>query len=110
MRTAIDATRICDNRQVVIKKVTTGSSEIEIAHTLSTPESLVDPSNHCVEIIDSFTDENEPEISFLVMPLLRRFDDPEFYTVEEALDFMKQTLEVSCILFNKLNLIMCLCH
>lgn len=34
---------------------------------------------------------------FLVMPLLRAFDDPPFYAVEEVLDFVRQTLEVSAV-------------
>ena len=56
--------------------------------------------NHCVPIYDYFIDDEEPFVGFLVMPLLRRFNDPPFYYVDEVMDFIKQTLEVwifSCL-------------
>lgn len=62
---------------------------------LSTPESLSDPTNHSVPVLDHFTDESDPSITYIVQPLLREFDDPEFYAISEMVDFMKQTLEVN---------------
>ena len=91
--------RLSDQRLVFIKRVRTQSSELKIARFLSAPETLEDPNNHCVTLIDSFPDDNEPWISFMVMQFLRNFDDPPFHAVEEALDFMKQVLEVNHALF-----------
>ena len=64
--------------QVVIKKIKTGSSELRIGLYLSSPELKEDSRNHCVPILDHFQDEEDETVSFLVMPLLRRFDDPKF--------------------------------
>lgn len=61
---------------------------------LSTPERLQDARNHCVPILDYIEGDEGENISFLVMPLLRKFDDPPFYFVEEIVDFVRQTLEV----------------
>lgn len=62
---------------------------------LSSPESLEDTTNHCVPIIDHFRNDAEPGFTYLVMPLLRDFDDPEFYSISEMLDFVGQTLQVN---------------
>lgn len=61
---------------------------------LSKPDRLKDPMNHCVPTIDVFRDESEPMYDFMVMPLLRSFDDPEFFNVGEVVDFVHQTIEV----------------
>lgn len=61
---------------------------------LNTPESLADPTNHTVPVLNHFTDESDPKVTFLIHPLLREFNKPEFYVVSEMIDFIKQTLEV----------------
>jgi hypothetical protein len=53
-----------------------------------------DTRNHVVPIFDSFPDAFEPIFQFLVMPILRRFDDPEFNAPCEVVDFISQALEV----------------
>lgn len=78
-----------------IKRTRTASQELSINLMLSTPESLSDPTNHSVPVLDHFTDESDPSITYIVQPLLREFDDPEFYAISEMVDFMKQTLEVN---------------
>ncbi|KAL5492949.1 hypothetical protein ACEPAI_4397 [Sanghuangporus weigelae] len=85
-----EATRISDGSDVIIKKIKKYSDEKSIATYLS---ALKDPRNHCVQIIDSFPDETEDGIEFLVMPLLRMFNSPSFRSVNEVVDFIKQTLE-----------------
>ena len=91
----IEATRTKDGKQVSIKRVRCKSQEPSIALFLSPTEGEDnDPRNHCVPILDCFTDEALPNLMFLVMPLLRQFDDPPFFAVDEVLDFMRQTLEV----------------
>ncbi len=48
-------------------------------------------------MLDIFSDDENPNIEYIVMPLLREFYDPPFEVVSEAVDFMKQTLTVSSI-------------
>ncbi|KAH8115228.1 kinase-like domain-containing protein [Phellopilus nigrolimitatus] len=90
-RVLTDATRLSDGVQVAIKKVS--SREARIAMMFSTSESFSDPMNHCVPIIDHLIDNSDNEQEYIVMPLLRSFDSPEFYSVTELLDFARQTLE-----------------
>ena len=90
----MDAVQLEDNRTVIIKRTQKAKREGETAAFFSTPERLRSPRNHCVPIYDCISDTIDPEIEFLVMPLLRSFDDPPFEAVGEVLDFVKQTLEV----------------
>lgn len=52
------------------------------------------PANHCVPILDLFEDDEDPSISYLVMPFLRLMDDPPFWLVNDIVDFTDQMLEV----------------
>ena len=70
------------------------SAETSIGRFLTSPELLRDPTNHCVPILDSFPDELSNEISFIVMPMLRRFNDPPFDSVDEVVSFAEQCMEV----------------
>ena len=87
----IDATRISDGSLVIVKKIAKGSREKAVAQYMS---SFDDQRNHCVPILDTFVDDADDDIEFLVMPVLRRFNDPPFRSVNEVVDFMRQTLEV----------------
>ncbi|OCB91920.1 hypothetical protein A7U60_g788 [Sanghuangporus baumii] len=89
----IDAIRISDGMKVVIKAVRRDSTETSIGIFLSSPDLAKDPRNHCVPILDVIRDESAPNLEFLVMPLLRPFNKPPFFSVDEMLDFMKQVLE-----------------
>lgn len=60
----------------------------------SAPERANVAENHCVPVYDCFQDEVDDEAEFLVMPVLRPFNNPPFETVGEVLDFFQQTLEV----------------
>jgi hypothetical protein len=55
---------------------------------------LRDPTNHCVPILDSFSDPVFPRVDYIVMPALRPFNDPEFCFIGEVVDFVTQLLEV----------------
>ena len=90
----IDATRQSDGRVVVIKRVNKSTSELGIATYLSQPHLREDPRNHAVPILDSFDDDNDATIAYIVMPLLRSMDDPPFNLVHDILDFVDQVLEV----------------
>ena len=50
--------------------------------------------NHCVPVLDIIQDPLEPHMALLVMPYLRRFNSPEFGTIDEVMDFIRQSLEV----------------
>ena len=91
---AMDALRLADNKLVYLKRIPKDSTEIQIAKFFSTGESAHDARNHCVPVLDYFEDENLAEYGILVMPLFRPFDDPEFHSIDEVLEFMRQTLEV----------------
>ncbi|KAH7887371.1 kinase-like domain-containing protein [Phlebopus sp. FC_14] len=90
----LDATRLGDT-PVFIKKVDRREhpAEAEIALFLCSPALLLDSYNHSVRILDSFSDKKEPEILYLVMPLLRRFNDPPFTIIKESVEFVDQTLQ-----------------
>ncbi|KAL5492866.1 hypothetical protein ACEPAI_4314 [Sanghuangporus weigelae] len=89
----MDATRLSDGRRVALKAVRRYDNEVKIAMMLSSPEALNDPMNHCVPILDFFTDLSTRGPDFIVMPHLRAFNLPEFCTISEVLDFVQQTLE-----------------
>ncbi|KII88221.1 hypothetical protein PLICRDRAFT_110166 [Plicaturopsis crispa FD-325 SS-3] len=88
----IDATRIAGG-QVAIKLVENNTPEVRIAQYLTSPDLLWNPINHCVPIIDVIPDPKSRNLSYLVMPLLRPFDDPDFCFVGEVIDFIGQTLQ-----------------
>jgi hypothetical protein len=88
------ATRVRDDVIVVIKRVQADGEESLIARMLSSPERREEPHNHAVPVLDYFVDKKNPTQAFLIMPLFRPFDSPPFDTVDEALDFVRQILEV----------------
>ena len=44
---------------------------------------------------EKFDDDVDGDICYLVTPLLRNMDDPSFETVNNVIDFVDQTIEVS---------------
>ena len=72
----------------------TDSEELRIARFLSQPELQAQAGNHAVPVLDVFQDKLIPGQSLVVMPLLRKFDDPPFKFVSEVMDFVDQMLEV----------------
>jgi hypothetical protein len=99
----VDATRISDGKMVYIKRVKTGDQESTIALMFSSPAMRADPRNHSVPILDYFTDEEDPTISYIVMPFLREIDYPPFELVGDVVEFVDQILEVW-------QLIVFMCH
>ena len=92
----LDAKDLRTNKLVCIKRVGKKTKELEIGRYLvpESSESLQDPNNHCVPILDAFSDPAHCNISYIVMPLLRPFDDPEFGAIDEVIEFVTQLLEV----------------
>ncbi|EIW54112.1 uncharacterized protein TRAVEDRAFT_132053 [Trametes versicolor FP-101664 SS1] len=85
----IDA-RASDGNLVAIKRLQNTGQEIEIAQFFT---SIKHPHNHCVPIVDVFPDTLDPTYTFMVMPFLRPFDNPEFELVGEVIEFVRQMLE-----------------
>ena len=92
----MDATRISTGEMVAMKRVSMSKHpyEREIAEYFSTGPIAKDPRNHCVPIYEVLQAPDRPNENILVMPLLRRLNDPSFKTVGEVVDFMTQVFEV----------------
>ena len=91
----MDATRVSDGKLVFNKKIARGGRERKIIDYLTVKDRADDEKNHCVPVLDHFIDDQEQHTEFLVMPILRRFNNPPFSFVDEVVDFVRQTLEVS---------------
>lgn len=90
----IDATRVSDGKKVFLKRVPSSSKGVEICRHLSSDELRQDPHNHCVPLLDVLVHPSDTDISFLVTPLLREINDPEFDTLEDMFEFGEQILDV----------------
>lgn len=72
--------------------------QITISEFFSSRRMTSDTRNHVVPLYDSFVGVYAPRIQFMVMPVLRRFDNPEFVAPCEVIEFVSQALEV-CVPF-----------
>lgn len=93
----LDATVEGENRKdVFIKRIdlTTHPNEVKIASRLGSPEGCKDEWNHCVPVLGIFPDDHDPKYQYIIMPVLRPFNDPSFASLGEVIDFVNQTLEV----------------
>nr|VWP01567.1 Efflux pump FUB11 (Fusaric acid biosynthesis protein 11) [Ganoderma boninense] len=86
----IDASRLSDEFRVAIKYTDSDTKELHIARYVTDHHSA---RNHCVPVLEIMDDPLEPHMSLMVMPYLRPFNDPEFGTIDEAMDFIRQSLE-----------------
>lgn len=89
----IDARRAVDGRLVHIRAIPTDSSRMELMMDLSSGPLVNDSRNHCLPILDSFQDDQERNITYIVTPHTRRVDDPRFELVHDVLDFAEQVLD-----------------
>ncbi|KAH9851119.1 kinase-like domain-containing protein [Lenzites betulinus] len=85
----IDA-RSSDGTLVAIKHAKSRGQEIEIAQFVT---STKHPHNHCVPVKDLFLDPDDSEWSFMVIPYLRPFNEPEFELIGDVIEFIAQMLE-----------------
>ncbi|KZV64855.1 hypothetical protein PENSPDRAFT_738046 [Peniophora sp. CONT] len=79
--------------ELVVMKIIEKSAhpyELDIATFLS---ELKDLRNHCVPVLDFFDAFDDVGRTIIVMPLLRRFDDPPFETVWEVSECIGQFFE-----------------
>ena len=91
----LDAQRIADGQWVILKYVPKTDPEIKIGRYLAADNLRADTRNHCVPLLDVLEHEADPENVILVLPLLRRVDEPVPASITEFLDLVDQTLEVS---------------
>ena len=92
----LDAIKLPHGEPVMLKRVNKQhSNEVEITTLLSSPSLAKDSRNHCVPVYDVFGVPDDDNLRILVLPLLRKYDDPPFDTVGEVVDCLRQVLEVS---------------
>ncbi|PIL35985.1 hypothetical protein GSI_01645 [Ganoderma sinense ZZ0214-1] len=91
----MDATRTSDKETVLMKRVNTTVHpyELEIAQYFSTGPISADPRNHCCPIYEVLQDPTDENTIIMVMPHLRRYINPEFQTIGEAMEFFRQVFE-----------------
>jgi hypothetical protein len=91
----MDATRIRNNKQVMLKKVLPeeGPHELYITQLFSSPGLRDDPSNHFIPLLD-LIGWSQGGGKLMVMPFLRPFNDLHFQTYGEFVAFFKQICEV----------------
>ena len=90
----MDATRLRDGKQVMLKKVypEEGPHELIITQLFSSREFARDPRNHCVPLLDILEAQNGQKL--MVLPFLRPFNNPRFQTFGEFVAFFAQICEV----------------
>ncbi|EIW62679.1 uncharacterized protein TRAVEDRAFT_113187 [Trametes versicolor FP-101664 SS1] len=91
----LDATRIADDTVVTLKKIKTSRHpyEIDICRYFSSEPRASDPANRCVPLYEVLDVPDDPDCKLIVMPFLRKFYDPHFLTVGEAVEFFRQAFE-----------------
>jgi hypothetical protein len=99
----LDATGISNGAFVMLKivKMSHHPHEADIGTFFSTEPLASHPSNHCAPVYDVLQVPDNDDIIIIVMPLLRKYDDPCFDTFGEVVAFFKQVFEVD--LFTNAN-------
>ncbi|KAF7296069.1 Protein kinase domain-containing protein [Mycena kentingensis (nom. inval.)] len=88
----IDATRVADGKQVVLRITQRNTQALEIIRRMNWPELRDDWRNKVVPLLDHFALPDNPEFVVVVEPILRRFDSPLFRTLEEVAEALFQFL------------------
>ncbi|KIK54390.1 hypothetical protein GYMLUDRAFT_48753 [Collybiopsis luxurians FD-317 M1] len=97
----IDALRISDSSMVAIKRVKnplvegkrTISTEEKIATLFSNDKHKSNPRNHCVPLLQVLHIPGIDDETLLVMPWMRKPNDPDFRTIGEGLQFVREIFE-----------------
>ena len=92
----MDATRTKDGAMVMLKRISKSLHpyEVEIGQYFSSEPLSSDSRNHCVPFYEILQDPTDEDTLIIVMPLLRRYIDPTFLTVGEAVECFRQLFEV----------------
>ncbi|KAK6977715.1 kinase domain-containing protein [Favolaschia claudopus] len=88
-KNALDAVRLADNQKVVLKRVKTDSTELQIIQYLS---QIRDSRNHTIPLLEVISAAPN-STSILVMPYTRHFTHPAFHCRAEYVEAMQQFLE-----------------
>ncbi|KAI1795572.1 hypothetical protein LXA43DRAFT_991162 [Ganoderma leucocontextum] len=91
----MDAIRVSDKETVLMKRVdrSVHPYETNIGQHFSTGPISADPRNRCCPIYEVLQDPIDVNTSIIVMPHLRRYIDPDFETIGEAMEFFRQMFE-----------------
>ena len=81
---------------MVIKQVRKSAhpQEVDIGRYLTSPPLSNDPRNHCCPLLDVLQDPHDSDMQLVVLPFLKRYNEPKFATIGEAVEFFRQALEV----------------
>jgi hypothetical protein len=92
----MDAIRVRDNLQVMLKKVLPGEGphELRINKLFSSTELATMPDNHCAPLLDIIELQNPEPHKLMVFPLLRPFNQPKIQTFGEFVAFFTQICQV----------------
>ncbi|TFK22807.1 other/AgaK1 protein kinase [Coprinopsis marcescibilis] len=90
-----DALTVADDRHVVLKRINEHEhpNEVEILRYLNREEISADPRNHCTPLLAVLQAPEDEGYKIIVMPILRQYDRPEFDSLGEVVDFIRQLLE-----------------
>ncbi|KAJ7080930.1 hypothetical protein B0H15DRAFT_474123 [Mycena belliarum] len=91
--TVLDAVRMKDNKKVVLKRVETGSLELQMLQLLDSETMRKDPRNRTVPLLDTISLPHNPGTVLMVMMYGRRFHYPPFHCREELFDALSQLLQ-----------------
>jgi hypothetical protein len=99
MGVVIDAVRASDNANVMLKRINKDEDHHPYEEEVGNFLTSLGPSqaNHCVPILETLHPPDDANVSIVVMPLLRNYDNPRFDTIGEAVEFFRQIFEVSSV-------------
>ena len=89
----MDATRLSDGAQVVLRKAETDKAEYIMLKKLNSPEFQCS-ANHTVPLLGVLSLPGSDNTVLLVMPKLMRFGNPSFETRGEIVEAICQIIEV----------------
>ncbi|KAF7291039.1 Protein kinase domain-containing protein [Mycena chlorophos] len=89
----IDACRLSDGSNVVLKKVDRSLHpfELEISEFLTGLGKSRE--NHCIPLLDTLRPAEDPNLVILVLPYMRRYNSPKFDTFGEVVELFRQLFE-----------------
>ena len=92
----MDATRMRDNHQVMLKVIypAEGPHELMINKFFSSPELAKMPDNHCAPLLDVIELRRPEPQKLMVFPFLRPFNQPKIQTIGEFVAFFTQICDV----------------
>ncbi|TFK20531.1 other/AgaK1 protein kinase [Coprinopsis marcescibilis] len=90
-----DAITVKNDKHVVLKRIDERKypREIDILQYFSRAEIAADPRNRCIPLLQVLQAPDDDGHRIAVMPILRQYDRPEFDSVGEVVDFIRQLLE-----------------